>query len=119
MSRTPAQAVSHPNSLALALFFTAILHQYRREVPAVREQAAATVTLAAKQGVVLWLDWGTVLHGWVQAMQGQVEAGIAEIRQGMAADLDKGGRLMQPYFLGLLAEVYGKSGRPIKRGCLS
>jgi predicted ATPase len=43
-------------------------------------------------------------------MHGQGEAGLAEIRQGLAADLATGSTLFQPYFLGLLAEAYGAGG---------
>ena len=45
-------------------------------------------------------------------MQGQGEAGIAEIRQGLPADLATGAKQFQPYFLGLLAEAYGEGGHP-------
>jgi len=45
-------------------------------------------------------------------MQGQGEAGIAAIRQGLAADLATGSTLYQPYCLGLLAEAYGAGGHP-------
>ena len=45
-------------------------------------------------------------------MQGQGEAGIAAMRQGLAADLATGATLWQPYFLGLLAEAYGAGGQP-------
>jgi predicted ATPase len=45
-------------------------------------------------------------------MQGQGVAGLAEIRQGVAADLATGAKVMQPYFLGLLAEAYGEDGHP-------
>ena len=55
---------------------------------------------------------GTVLHGWALAMQGQGEAGLAEIRQGLAAYLATGSTLWQPYVLGLLAEAYGAGGHP-------
>jgi predicted ATPase len=76
------------------------------------EQAAAATTLATEQGFALWATYGTVLHGWARAMQGQSEAGIAEIRQGLAAALATGAKVMQPYFLGLLAEAYGEGGHP-------
>jgi predicted ATPase len=56
--------------------------------------------------------WGTVLHGWALAMQGQGEAGLAEMRQGLAADLATGSKSWQPYCLGLLAEAYGAGGHP-------
>jgi predicted ATPase len=45
-------------------------------------------------------------------MQGQAEQGIAEIRQGLTADLATGAKVMQPYYLGLLAEAYGAGGHP-------
>jgi predicted ATPase len=111
-ARTLAQEASHPYSLVLALTWTAILHQFRRETPAVYEQAAAAITLATEQGFTSLLDWGTVLHGWARAMHGQGEGGIAEIRQGLAAELAVGSKAWQPYFLGLLAEAYGVGGHP-------
>jgi class 3 adenylate cyclase/predicted ATPase len=111
-ARTLAQEVAHPFSLAFALVYAAIVHQCRREVLAAHEQAAAAMTLATKQGFAQWVAWSTVLHGWALAMQGQGEAGLAEIRQGLAADLATGSTSWQPYSLGLLAEAYGAGGHP-------
>ena len=111
-ARTLAQEVSHPFSLALALFFSAFLHQWRREVPAVHEQAAAVTTLATEQEFAFWVAYGTILHGWAQSMQGQGEQGITKIRQSLAAALDTGAKLWEVYFLGLLAEAYGDGGHP-------
>ena len=107
---TLAQEVSHPQTLAYALVWRAILHQHRREAPAAIEQAEAATTLATEQGFAYWLARGTVLHGWALAMQGQAEQGIAEMRQGLTADLATGAKVMQPYYLGLLAEAYGEGG---------
>src|SRR5207342_2800759 len=102
--------VSHRYSLAQALLWAAIVHQYRREALAAHDQAAAALTLTTKQGFVAWGARGTVLHGWALAMQGQGEAGIAAIQQGLAAELATGATLWQSYFLGLLAEAYGAGG---------
>ena len=99
-------------SLAQALVCAAIVHQCRREALAVHAQAAAAMTLATEQGFAQRVARGTVLHGWALAMQGQGEAGLAEIRQGLAAELATGATLWQPYFLGLLAEAYGAGGHP-------
>jgi predicted ATPase len=104
--------VSHPFSLTQALVFAVTVHQYRREVLAAHEQAVAATTLATEQGFASWLARGTVLHGWALAMQGQGEAGLAEIRQGLAAELATGSTLHQVYHLGLLAEAYGIGGHP-------
>ncbi len=109
---TLAQDVSHLHSLALALLIAAILHQLRREATVSQAQAAATMTLSTEQGFATWLARGRVLHGWALAMQGEGEAGIADIRQGLAADLGAGARSFQPYSLGLLAEAMGAGGSP-------
>jgi predicted ATPase len=45
-------------------------------------------------------------------MQGEGEAGLAAIRQGLAAELATGSTLFQPYCLGLLAEASGAGGHP-------
>jgi predicted ATPase len=111
-ARTLAQEVAHPLSLVHALCFAAIVHQWRREVLAAHEQAAAAMTLATEQGFAQWVERGTVLHGWALAMQGQGEAGLAAMRQGLTAELATGATLYQPYFLGLLAEAYGAGGHP-------
>ena len=104
--------MAHPYSLAQALVTAAIVHQCRREVLVVHEQAAALTTLATEQGFAQWVARGTVLHGWALAMQGQGEVGLAAMRQGLAADLATGSTQYQPYCLGLLAEAYGAGGHP-------
>jgi class 3 adenylate cyclase/predicted ATPase len=109
---TLAEEVAHPVSLAQALVHAAVVHQCRREVLAAHAQAAAGTTLATAQGFVQWVARGTVLHGWALALQGQGEASLAEIRQGLATELATGSTLYQPYFLGLLAEAYGAGGHP-------
>ena len=109
---TWAHEVIHPPSLAHALYFTSALHQFRREAPATQAQAAALMTLATEQGFALRLAQGTVLHGWALAMQGQNEAGIAQIRQGLTAALATGDNVYVLYFLGLLAEACGEGGHP-------
>ena len=109
---TLAQEVSHPQTLVYSLVWRAILHQHRCEAPAAYEQAEAATTLATEQGFAYWLARGTVLHGWALAMQGQAEQGIAEMRQGLTADLATEAKVMQPYYLGLLAEAYGEGGHP-------
>jgi adenylate cyclase len=111
-ARTLAEEVVHPDSLAQALVYAAVVHQCRREVLAVHEQAAAALTLATEQGFVQRVAWSTVLRGWALAMQGQGEASLTEMRQGLAAELATGATLWQLYFLGLLAEAYGAGGNP-------
>jgi predicted ATPase len=106
-----AQALAHPYSLAFAQHSASWLHYYHREVQAVQAQADALLTLATAQGFPLWVGYGTCWHGWALAMQGQSEAGLAQIRHGMAAVLATGQMLTQPLALVLLAEAVGHAGQ--------
>ncbi len=107
---TLAQALLDPHTLAFALHFAAWLHQFCREGQLTQERAEAVTALSAEQGFPAWLAQGTILRGWALAEQGQEEAGIVQIRQGMATWQATGAELGRPYFLALLAEAYEKAG---------
>jgi class 3 adenylate cyclase/predicted ATPase len=103
-----AQALSHPSSLGLALFFAAELRQFRREAQVAQVQAEAAIAFSTAQGLPTWLANGTVLRGGALAAQGEGEAGITQLRQGLAAHRATGEEVGRPYFLALLAEAYGR-----------
>jgi class 3 adenylate cyclase/predicted ATPase len=107
-----AHALAHPYSLAFARWGAAWVSQLRRDVPAVHEHAEAAVALATAQGFANWAAWGTILHGWALALQGQGEAGLAQLRQGLAAQRATGGALNVPYHCTLLADVADRLGHP-------
>jgi predicted ATPase len=108
---TLALALDHPYSLAATHLWVALLHQRRRDVAALQMQAEALVTLATTQGFPLMVGYGTWLHGWALAMQGQGEMGLAELRQGLAAMVATGQGLSQPPCMVLLAQVAGHAGQ--------
>jgi predicted ATPase len=102
---TLAHALSHPYSLACAQVWAAYVSQLRRDVPAVHEQAAAAVALATAQGFPQWAALGTSVWGWVLAIQGQGEAGMAQARQGIAALRATGAALFVPCVCTMLADI--------------
>jgi predicted ATPase len=106
-----AQEVAHPFSRVYALTGAATLHQCRREGHATQARAEAAITIATEQGLPYWVAWGTVLQGWALATQGQATEGLVRLRQGLAAYRETGAELLRPYFLALLAEVYGNVGQ--------
>jgi class 3 adenylate cyclase/predicted ATPase len=106
-----AQELSHAYSLALALYWAAECHRYRREEQAAHERVEAAIALSTEQGFTQYLVRGTILRGGVLAAQGQSEVGIAQMRQGLAAFQTSGGGVSQPSFLALLAEAYGQGGQ--------
>ena len=109
---TLAQEIDHPFSLAWTLAHATIVHQFRREAQTVQERAEALMTLSTEQGFPHWLPYGMILRGWARAEQGARAEGIAQLRQGLVAHLDTRAGLHRPYFLSLLAEAYGKGGKP-------
>jgi predicted ATPase len=98
-----AQALSYPYQLANAWCYAALVAQFRRDVPAVDEEA--TAGLSAEHVSPFWKGVGTSLCGWARAMQGQGEEGLAQIRQGIASARATGAALIVPYLCTLLAEV--------------
>ena len=102
---TLAHALSHPFSLACARCWATFVSQFRRDVSAVHEHAEAAVALATEQGFPIWAALGTTLRGWALTMQGQGEAGMAQVRGGIAALRDTGAALFVPYLCTVLAEV--------------
>jgi class 3 adenylate cyclase/predicted ATPase len=107
-----AHELSHPFSLAFARCRAAFVFQVCRDVPAVLEQAEAAVALATAQGFSQWTPWGTSMRGWALAMQGQGEAGMAQVRQGITAYRATGAALHVPYFCTVLADVCDHLGYP-------
>jgi class 3 adenylate cyclase/predicted ATPase len=100
-----AHELAHPFSLGWAWVGAAIVSQFRRDVLAVHKQAEATVALSTEQGFPLWVVLGTSLCGWALAMQGQGEAGMAQIHRGIAAWRGTGAALLVPLYCTMLADV--------------
>jgi predicted ATPase len=107
-----ARQAGHTPSLAYAEYFVSMLSQCRRDVAVTHAHAKAVISLAEEQGFALRLEHGRILWGWALAMQGDTAEGVVQIRQGLAVWQRIGSRLGQPYYLSLLAEVYGQAGQP-------
>ncbi len=76
-----------------------------------RERAEEAITLSTDQGFPYWLANGTLLRGWALAEQGQVEEGIAQMHQGLAASRAMGAEFALDGLLPMLAEGMGKAGQ--------
>jgi predicted ATPase len=107
-----AQQLAHPYTLARTLYYDALLCQLRRDVPAVRDQADATITAATAQRFALMQALGPIMRGWAIAVQEHSPEGLVRIRQGLDAYRSTGAEAQRPYLLILLAEVSGLLGQP-------
>ena len=106
-----AQGLSHAFSLARALSYAASLHQLRREVHATQEQAEAALALFTEHEFGQWMAAVTFQRGWALAAQGQCEAGIAQMHQGLAARQATGSVNTLSEYMTCLAEAYGVVGQ--------
>jgi predicted ATPase/class 3 adenylate cyclase len=109
---TMAQELSHAFSLAYVLTWVAILYNHCRTVQETQEWVDTALTFSTEQGFPFWSTQGTVLQGWVWTARGQIEDGIVQMRQGLAAMQAIGTEVLQAYCLSLLASAYGKAGQP-------
>ncbi len=113
--RAEEGAHQHSLSLAAALNWTGLLHQLRGEAEVTYERAAAGIALAQQCGFPDWEMIGTIFRAWAVAAQSHNEAPVEQLQKVIAAWCATGAELLRPYFLGLLAEQYGKIGR-IEKG---
>jgi len=102
---------AHPFSLALALSWTAIIHQFRREWLKAQQQAEAAIALCTEQGFSFWLDTCILYRGRALVSQGHREEGIRQVRQAVATRLATGAELDRPWCLASLAEVCQEVGQ--------
>jgi len=102
-----AQDLPHPLSRAWAYNSVAWHYQFRREAQNAKAWAEAGMALCAEQGFVQLSAVGTIVQGWAIAAQGQAEAGISRMREGLTALRDTGTAIGHPRYLEMLAEAYG------------
>ncbi len=100
---TEARALEHPQPLAFALLFSAILHLARREPAEVCRVYDELSALCRAHGIAQELQWGAPLRGRALIELGQIETGMEELKAGMATHTVTRSALLRPYYLVLLA----------------
>jgi DNA-binding SARP family transcriptional activator/predicted ATPase len=107
-----AEKLEHPLTQACALGFASmIFYNCCRNPHMIQDLAETCIRLSVEQGFPYWLAHGMICRGWARAKQGAIEAGLAEMRQGLIDRTATGVELAQSLFLAILAEAYGKAGQ--------
>jgi predicted ATPase len=106
-----AQELAHPFSVALALDYFALFHQFCGDQPRAADLALQTATLCEKYGFQYYLAWTPIIRGWTQVQTGLAEDGAKEIWQGLNSLEAMEAGLRKPYFLTLLAQASDRAGR--------
>jgi predicted ATPase/DNA-binding winged helix-turn-helix (wHTH) protein len=111
---TLARSLEHPFGVSYACHLAAGLHQWRREYQAVQELEAEALAQDTEHGFALLLTTGVIQRGRLLAERGETEAGLAQLREGLARHREVGAAVLVPAALGLMAEVHQKLGQPAK-----
>jgi predicted ATPase/DNA-binding winged helix-turn-helix (wHTH) protein len=107
-----ARSLDHPFSVSYACHLAAALHHWRREHHTVQALEDEALTHDTQHGFALLLASGVIQRGWLLAERGRGEEGRARMQEGLARYREIGAVAMVPAFLGLVAEVHHKLGRP-------
>jgi transcriptional regulator with XRE-family HTH domain len=91
-------------------FFASAFHSLRRELKEVQEHTQSAILLSSEFGATHWAAKAGIIRGWSLAKQGQTREGIEEIRRNLSNLGEVILHLARPYYLTLLAEVYGDCG---------
>src|SRR6266478_2011997 len=108
---TLARSLSHPYSLALAMWNCAIVLQVGRQRRSCRELATELLELSQEHDFPMMRGAGMFFLGWAAADGGELERGIPLMEQGLALYL-AGRRVTRPYMLAVLASANADLGKP-------
>ncbi len=98
----PMPNLKHATSRGFFLGPKLVIQKFMHNVDQVKSMAEELLQLASDYGYATWTTWGLVNHGWALAKLGDVEIGIAEIKQGINGMME--GLTIGTYTLAMLAE---------------
>ncbi len=91
----------------MALGYGAITHQLRDDLPAMRETVAELTELCQRYHFAYYREWALILDGWSRP----AASGLDLARQGIGNLRAAGAFARMPYWLTLLADLYGRDGQ--------
>jgi predicted ATPase len=108
---TSARQLRHPFSQAIALDYVAMLRVFQGDSRAALQYGREAVDLCRRNGFAYYLEMANILTGWAVAAEGDVAAGLAQLREGLDGMHRLSAQLRLPYYFTLLAETFGRAGQ--------
>ena len=105
-----AQQVAHLHNLGYALYWSNLTGIQLRDLGAVRERAERLQALGREQSLLQWAAFGTYQQGVALAGLGDIETGIARMKQGLNEYRALGSVLYVPSMEALLAGALARNG---------
>jgi predicted ATPase len=106
-----AREASQPFSIALALDYLAMLHQFRREPEAALKTAEEARSLCLEYRFDYYGAWSALVRAWAIAELGRLKEGVTAYDAALKEFEKTGAGLRMPHYLGLLAAIHRKAGR--------
>ena len=108
-----ARAIGDPFNLAIALAYSAVTHQMRRDRPRLREVVAQLRDLCERYEFAYYREWGLILDGWCGEGGrdgGPDGRGVRLAELGIGNLKAQGAFARRPYWLSLLADLQDREG---------
>jgi hypothetical protein len=105
-----AQDLGQPFNQAVAATYLATLQQLCADEATARASAEEALALTTDYKAPYDRAWSAILVSYALACEQPGMATIASLRESIGAFKASGARLRLPYYLGLLAQVYGRAG---------
>ena len=106
-----ARQLRQPFSLARALYWTSVLHQFRSEWQQALATSEESIALSSQLGFPLWEAGARTTRAWAMLVSEREGGSISEIRSGLEAWQQTATEVMKPHHLWLLAEALDNAGR--------
>jgi predicted ATPase len=106
-----AEKMRHPIGLANALSVAVTVEAFQRHLDAIAEMTERILFHADEHGLPYYAGIGAIMRGWVRAMRGEVDQGVADMRAGLAVHDSQETRQQRAYFLAVMAEALCEHGR--------
>jgi len=106
-----AREVARPFSIALALDYLAMLHQFRREPDAALKIAEEARSLCLEYRFDYYGAWSALVRAWALTEESSPEEGLAAYDAALHEFRETGAELRMPHYLCLLAAVQRKASR--------
>ena len=108
---TMATGMRRPFGHAIALSYAAMLHAFQGDSRRALERGMEAVDVCGRHGFAYYLAMANILTGWARGAEGDLDNGLAQLRQGLEAMRELGAELRLPYYFALLAETFGRAGQ--------
>ena len=105
-----SQSLSHAYSLAFALGWAAVLHNWRREFTLAKRRAETAIDIATAHRLPQLLAVGTMHRGFALVGLGQPIEGLPQLGAGLAIWNGVGAHLLDTQWLGFIAQAHFQAG---------